>query len=182
VVQDSQGGVNWGLKYFPDKTVCGASLPPAVAVGPMNAAAVAASIAATAPGGNTPTRDAVTTGAAYLLSLADANPKFIVLATDGLPNCPPGCAVSTPSTMCTQTDNPTEDAAVEKAVADAVAQGIKTFVIGIGNVATAESTLNALAIAGGEAQVGASTSYYPATDESALETALNTILAAVACP
>ncbi|MFL5304388.1 MAG: vWA domain-containing protein [Polyangia bacterium] len=183
VVVSNEGSVNWGLKYFPDDNACGASMPPAVAVGPMNAATVAASIAATAPGGDTPTRDAITTGAAYLLSLADGNPKFIVLATDGLPNCPVGCAaMSRPTNMCTQTDNPIEDAAVEAAIDGAVGQGIKTFVIGIGNVATAESTLNALAIAGGEAQVGASTSYYPATDEAALEAALTTIVAAVGCP
>jgi hypothetical protein len=68
------------------------------------------------------------------------------------------------------------------AVDDAARQGIKTFVIGIGNVATANNTLNVLAMAGGEAQVGADTSYYPATDEAALETALTTIVAAVNCP
>jgi hypothetical protein len=183
VVQANAGTVNWGLKYFPDDNACGASMPPAVAVASMNAAAVAASIAATAPGGDTPTRDAITSGATYLLSLADGNPKYLVLATDGLPSCPPGCASMTrPTTMCTQTDNPSEDAMVEMAIADAAQQGIRTFVIGIGNVATAQNTLNALAIAGGEAQTGASTSYYAATDESALESAFTTIANAVACP
>lgn len=183
VVQASGGSVNWGLKYFPDNDACGASMPPAVAVAPMNAVALAASIAATLPGGDTPTRDAVTSGAAYLLNLADGNPKYLVLATDGLPSCPIGCgSMARPTTMCTQTDNPTEDAVVAMALGDAAQQGIKTFVVGIGNVATAQNTLNVMAIAGGEPQVGAPTSYYAATDEAALEAALTTIVNAVACP
>jgi hypothetical protein len=177
--------VNWGIKYFPDNSGCDASMNPSVAVGVNNGTAVAASIAATAPGGDTPTRDAVTFGASYLLTLTDTNPKFLVLATDGQPNCPLGCASMTkPSSSCTQTDNPNEDLAAEAAVMMAASQGIKTFVIGIGNVATAQNTLNQLAFAGGEAQPPLSlTSYYAATDEAAFEAALTNIVNTIAgCP
>ena len=169
--------MNWGIKYFPDNDACDASMPPAVGIAPSNGTAVAASIAATMPGGTTPTRDAITYGAAYLQGLTDSNPKFLLLATDGLPNCPPGCAAMTnASAACTMTDNPTEDLAVEAAVMMAASEGIKTFVIGIGNVATAQSTLNQLAIDGGEAQTGSATSYYAATDEAVLEAALTSIV------
>jgi von Willebrand factor type A domain len=184
VLQTTDGSVNWGVKYFPDNSACDASMPPAVGIAPSNGAPVADSLARTAPGGSTPTRDAITFGTSYLRSLTDTNPKFLLLATDGLPNCPAGCAAMTnPSGSCTATDNPNEDAAAEAAVMAAAAHGIKTFVIGIGNVATAQNTLNALAISGGEAQTGGATSYYAATDEAAFEIALTNIVNSIAgCP
>jgi hypothetical protein len=186
VVGATDGSVNWGIKFFPNNNACDASAAPAVGIAPSNAAAVVDSIDRTQPGGTTPTRDAITYGTTYLQSLTDTNPKFLLLATDGLPNCPAGCApMSTASAACTLTDNPNEDLAAEAAVAAAATQGIKTFVIGIGigAVATEENTLNQLAINGGEAQTGTATSYYPATDEAALEAALTSIVSKIAgCP
>ena len=181
VVQATDMTVNWGLKYFSDNNACAASAAPAVTVGPMNGTAVTTSIMGTRPGGNTPTRDAISSGAAYLATLTDSNPKFLLLATDGLPNCPTGCAsMSNPTGSCTTTDNPSEDAAAEAAIMMAAMQGYQTFVIGIGNVATAQNTLNQFAINGGQAQTGAATSYYAATDEASLEAALNKIVGVVA--
>src|SRR5580698_84707 len=69
VVQATDTTVNWGLKYFSDNNACDAGNAPVVTVGPTNGAAVTASIMATQPGGNTPTRDAVTSGAAYMATL-----------------------------------------------------------------------------------------------------------------
>jgi hypothetical protein len=181
VVQATDMTVNWGLKYFSDNNACSASNAPAVTVGVMKGGAVTTSIMGTQPGGNTPTRDAITSGAAYLATLTDPNPKFLLLATDGLPNCPSGCAtMAKPNTACTMTDNPNEDAAAEAAVMMAAMQGFPTFVIGIGNVTTAQNTLNQLAINGGHAQTGAGTSYFAATDEASLEAALNAIVGQVA--
>jgi hypothetical protein len=120
-------------------------------------------------------------GTSYMATVTDSNPKFLLLATDGLPNCPSGCAsMSNPSNSCTMTDNPNEDMAAEGAVMMAAAQGFNTFVIGIGNVSSAVNTLNQMAINGGEAQTGAATSYYAATDEASLEAALNNIVGKVA--
>lgn len=181
VVQNTDMTVNWGLKYFSDNNACGASAAPAVGIAAVNGAAVTRSIMGTQPGGNTPTRDAISSGAAYLATLTDTNPKFLLLATDGLPNCPTGCASMTrPSNSCTTTDNPNEDMAAEAAIMMAAMQGFQTFVIGIGNVATAQNTLNQFAINGGQAQTGAATSYYAATDEASLEAALNKIVGVVA--
>ncbi len=181
VVASTQSSINWGLKFFSDDDACDASGAPVVTVANMNANAIAKAIGATGPSGNTPTRDAITYGASYLATLTDTNPKYLLLATDGLPNCPVGCAgMSSPSNACTTTDNPSEDKAAEQAVAAALQQGFKTFVIGIGNVSSAVKTLNQLAANGGEAQSGASTSYFAATDPTALENALATIVGAVA--
>jgi hypothetical protein len=78
------------------------------------------------------------------------------------------------------TDDPNEDVAAEQAILTAAQMGIKTFVIGIGNVNVAVATLNQMAVNGGEPQTGASTSYYAATDPTALENALSAIVGVVA--
>jgi hypothetical protein len=181
VVTNTDTAINWGIKFFSDNGACGASAAPAVTVAAGNGSAVAGAISGTKPGGNTPTRDAITSGAAYLATLTDTNPKYLLLATDGLPNCPVGCAaMSNPSKSCKNTDNPSEDMAAAAAVMAAAQQGFKTFVIGIGNVDTAVATLNQLAINGGVPQTGGTTSYYAATDPTALENALNAIIGQVA--
>lgn len=181
VVTSTDKQINWGLKFFSDDNACDASHAPVVGVASGTGMSIATTLQNTTANGNTPTRDAVTTGAAYLAGVKDSNPKYILLATDGLPNCPVGCAGMTmPSQSCGMTDNPSEDMAATQAVADALSKyGIKTFVIGVGNVSAAQNTLNNFAMAGGLAQTGAATSYYAATDPQALENALNALVGAV---
>jgi hypothetical protein len=183
VVMANDQQINWGLKFFSDSDAqpCDATGAPVVTIGTGNYGPISTAIDGTMPGGNTPTRDAVTTGATYLSGVKDSNNKYILLATDGLPNCPTGCAsMSKPSNSCTQTDNSGEDQAAAQAIGDALNNyGIKTFVIGVGDVATAQNTLNNFAVAGGLPQKGAATSYYAATDPTALENALNALLGAV---
>jgi len=179
VVGMTDMSVNWGLKFFEDNGHCGANAAPIVPVGSGNAAMVASAISGTKPGGNTPTRDAITTGASYLMSLTDTNKKYLLLATDGLPNCPAGCSLTNPSSACTMTDNPAEDKAATDAVAAAAAAGFPTFVIGVG-MTGADATLNAMAMAGGMPQSGAATAFYSVSDTASLENALNAILGRVA--
>jgi len=180
VVTNTDSQINWGLKFFSDNNACDASGAPVVGVGSNNGTMIANVIAMTSANGNTPTRDAMTTGASYLAGVGDTNPKYILLATDGLPNCPVGCSsMSKPSMSCTMTDNPNEDSAATMAIANALSNGIKTFVIGVGAVPTASNTLNQFAMAGGLAQTGGSTAYYAATDPQALEAALNALVGAV---
>jgi hypothetical protein len=172
--------VNWGLKFFSDNGTCGAAAAPGVGVKTGNANAISTLIGRTSPSGNTPTRAAIESGASYLMGLTDPNPKYLLLATDGLPNCPVGCeTMSRPNTMCTMTDNPTEDQAVATAVANALAAGFPTFVVGVG-MTGADATLNAVAQAGGVPQTGGSTSFYQVTDTASLVSVLNTILGKVA--
>src|SRR5262249_9043839 len=127
-------------------------------------------IAASEPGSRTPTRQAVAAGATYLATLADKRPKYLLLATDGLPNCGPN-----PSA-------PTDDDSMgaEQAVAAAHASGVPTFVIGSGET-MAEATLTRLALQGGVPQVGGATAYYQVSDTAQLVAALGTILGSVTC-
>jgi len=163
VVGQTDTTIRWGLKYFANNGTCGVNAGAAVPIAPGNGAAIMASIGMTNPGGSTPTRLAVQSGADYLMMVADPNPKFMLLATDGEPNCAPGAA---------QGDD--DQAGAVAAVMAAATAGIPTFVVGVGNVAPAQATLNMLADAGGRPQAGA-THYYPVSSTADLVNVLKTI-------
>jgi von Willebrand factor type A domain len=168
VVMATQANVNWGLQFFGDGNMCGVATGAAIGVGPNNYAAIQHAFAATSPGGYTPVELAVTNGAAYLAGLTDQNPKFLLLATDGLPNCTPGAA-----------DPLADDSAgAERAVAEAFINGYSTFVVGIATSSdpTANQTLNTMAANGGYPQSEAATSYYSISDTASLEAALHQIV------
>jgi hypothetical protein len=168
VVGQTQTTIRWGLKMFPDgdngNQTCGAMGPPDVAVAANTGAAIMAAIAANPPNmGATPTNDAVTTGAAYLTALPDPNPKYILLATDGKPNCAGG-------------DPGTDDAAgAIAAVTNAAKAGIPVFVVGVGDVTTAIDTLNMMAVGGGRPRNDPMTKYYPVTNSADLVSVLTMI-------
>src|SRR5260370_30887076 len=103
-------------------------------------ATFAAGIAARKASGATPTTAAIAGASAYLLRLTDLNPKFILLATDGLPNCLGG-------------DNSASDASgAIQAVKASADMGVPVFVIGIGSLPDADAPLTAMAVAGGKPQ------------------------------
>jgi hypothetical protein len=164
--------VNWGLMFFADLTKnrdnCSvgtvADVPPAT----MNAGPITAAIGRTSAATATPTTAAVTNASAYLRGLTDASPKFILLATDGLPTCgTAACMDGTTAKTC-------DDANAIAAVAQAFTDGIPTFVIGIATSGF-ETTLNAMATAGGTARMGGDQAYYPVASAAELTAALNAI-------
>jgi hypothetical protein len=162
--------VNWGLKFFASgNSGCTVNNAPEVPVAPMSATAIASAIGGVTPGSNTPTRAAMDAAVAYMQTLTDPNPKYILLATDGMPNCPAagGNAMTD--------DSP----AAIASVAAAATAGFPTFIVGIGST-MADATLNSMATAGGVPQVGAATSFYQVNDTAQLETVLQTIVGSVA--
>jgi hypothetical protein len=90
-----------GLSFFPSDTSCGATAAVTVpfpsptaddtgtdATLTAQANAISAKIAAVAPGGGTPTADSLTfVGSDSSLNQADFRADYVVLLTDGLPNC-----------------------------------------------------------------------------------------------
>jgi hypothetical protein len=172
VVAATETGVNWGLKFFATgATGCDVNAGAEVPVAANNAAAIAGAITGATPGSSTPTRSAMQAAVAYLQTLTDTNPKYILLATDGLPNCIPGSA----STMMD------DSTGAEQAVADALAAGFPTFVVGIGNT-MGNSVLNVMAMNGGKPQMvpPASTYFYQVNNTADLVTALSSIVGSVA--
>jgi hypothetical protein len=170
-VVGTTASVNWGLKLFATPSLgCDVDDGVEVPVGPSNAAVITSAIGHAQLGSHTPTRFAVSNGAAYLATLTDQRPKYLLLATDGLPNCDP----INPSMMAD------DSAGAERAVADALAAGFPTFVIGLGDT-MAETTLNQLALRGGVPQTGGATSYYQVSDTTGLVAAFGRILGSVSC-
>ena len=182
VVNDTQTDVNWGLKFFADMgNTCGVNATTvAVNIATNNATAIGTAITGrtstggtTAAGGvlngsRTPTRAAMNAGVTYLtaLGMTETNPKFIVLATDGSPNCP-----------ATGSSDADDSAGAIAAVTAAKTAGIPTFVVGIATGGgTADMTLNSMAVAGGYPQMGAATQYYSVSDTAGFASVLRTLV------
>lgn len=168
VVTATQSTVNWGLFYFGDgASMCGVNANPDVPVAIGSAQQIIASLAASSPNGATPTAATINNAVAYMKTLTDLNPKYLLLATDGEPNC-----------LNDNFNNKDVQGAIT-AVTNSKNAGYPVFVVGIGNVAVATTTLNSMAQAGGMAQSG-TTAYYAVTDTASLEAALNQIVGQVA--
>jgi hypothetical protein len=170
VVARTEKSIRWGLKFFGNDAVCG--ITPGAAVDPAlkNAAAIAAAIAdpTNQPASRTPTRAAELSAGQYLQTLAatDSTSKFVLLATDGEPNCVEG------------SDDTTIDdtAAAIGSVGTVKGMGFPTFVIGIATEGgTADTTLNSMATTGGYPLTGGTTQYYSVMTTDDLVTALNRI-------
>jgi hypothetical protein len=163
VLASTQDTVNWGLKFFSSTGDCGMNNNAEVPIAANNAAAMTAAIGGTGPTSATPTRAAMDAAVTYLRGVTTANPKFIVLATDGLPTCGSGGNTSG--------DGPNAIAAVTRAAA----AGYQTFVVGIATTGTdGDATLTSMAQAGLRPRAG-SPSYYPVASRQELVDTFNTI-------
>lgn len=179
VITSTNSTISWGLKLFPelDETAsCAAeSIVPTihVPIAPDNATKVIAAIDATTPKGDgTPTGDAIQYATAHLdeRSASNDSQKFILLATDGDPNCPK--------------DDDALDYAVN-AIKAAATKGYPTFVIGVDTTKDSSvERLNTMAQAGGEPRQVTDPEteplFYLASTQSELETALSAITKVVA--
>ncbi len=181
VIAANNGIVSWGLKSFPeDGDECGNSTVTTqidVPVAPANAAVVSTAIAALTPNGNgTPTSAAFGVARSYLETITSANPRYVLLVTDGIPTCsgPAGALIKGTAEAA---------AAAVKAVSEAAAAGTHTFVIGVAtNTSTTIDTLNRLAIAGGEPRRNVNplaTRFHQALTRDELLAALRTVTGSV---
>ena len=128
-------------------------------------------VAADPRGGDTPTPQALATVRSYIASHPTTLPRFVVLATDGLPE--PNCGGAT---VMDQT---------VAAIAALRTAGIDTFVLGFvgpdrngdtSGIPALQAALNTMADAGGRPRSG-SLHYYEAVDGPAFERSLRAILA-----
>jgi hypothetical protein len=172
VVMATQASVNWGLIFFASDNMCGVGSQPNVQIAANNYTAISQAYANGTPGSFTPTEAAMNAAVAYMKTVTDTNPKYLLLATDGLPNCAPGNRNN-----MTADDSP----GATTAVMNAAAAGFPTFVVGIGNT-MGETTLNGFATAGGEPQAGSADGnlFYEVNSTADLVTALNKIVGIIA--
>jgi hypothetical protein len=146
--------VNWGIAYHPTDAGCGVGAGAAVDVAPYDGLAIEASLgsASQLPAGQAPTGPAIAAAAAYLQSRTDGNPKYILLATDGISGCP-----------STEWQAPAAEATA--AIAAALAAGIPTFVVGMAPASdtATTATLAQMSAAGGVPAQNA-TGFYTTAD------------------
>ncbi|MDX2019184.1 MAG: VWA domain-containing protein [Deltaproteobacteria bacterium] len=201
VMTATDSDVAWGLKMYPtckagtDPTKPYECLPEACAINGLSevpdlgkAAALSTLIVQNTPQvdrGATPTAPAVAEAVATLKARNNGRPKYILLATDGQPNC------GIEAASMTRKDSVDDAAGAVAAVAAAKAAGIDVFVLGIAikdpaattdaGLLKAHQTLNMMADAGGRARMG-DIKYYPATNEADIKAAVTEIAAAaVSC-
>lgn len=159
----SSNYVNWGLKFFPSGNSSSMSANCTVTNtieveidDPDSVANIQAAIESTTLVLATPTAAAIKVATSYLQSLDDTNQKFILLATDGEPNCGGNPA----SIMNVDVDGAGAAAAAAK---DA---GFPVYVIGIGPSLENLTTI---------AQQGGTDDYYPVSSPEQLVDALSSI-------
>lgn len=147
---------DWGLYVFPkDGPACGAATVTAGAdlgfgAGNEPTHVIAHIVAAGVAGNGTPTAAAIGAGAAYLHTVVDQSPKFMMLVTDGAPTCagPIGAPLSDDATLA--------QADAVAAIAAAESEGFPTIVVAPSTTTAAGdvSALNALAQASRYARQG----------------------------
>lgn len=159
-----------------------ADLPPAMG----QVAALTRLMKASSPGGATPTADAIDTAAKLMLGLrAATSARALVLATDGAPDCNDSLNVSTCRCVgsssgmdtCSGSTRCLDDTRTIQTIAKYQAQGLPTYVVGIQTTGDTEysDVLDTMAIVGGRARAAATHSYYVASSESELNSALAAI-------
>ena len=172
VVTQTDKTIDWGLKLFADMGGCGVLAGATVPIAPLNSGPISQALMAAAADSHTPTRLAVQAGVTYLKTLTTPNPKFILLATDGIPNCIPG----------NKDQIAYDQAGATMAVADSVVAGFPVFVLGVGSGVTSnpkdgpifDPTLTMLAAAGGKPRAG-TPNYYHASSSADVVAAIGMI-------
>ncbi|MGC4117226.1 MAG: MYXO-CTERM sorting domain-containing protein [Myxococcales bacterium] len=174
---------DFGLEFFPmDANSC--SYGGIVADVPSTAQNVHDQYAWDYPAGSTPTAVALGNAKTYLQSLHLTVNAYVLLITDGMPNCnaslnPATCAWTSSSCSGANScaaESCLDDAATKTAAAALKNAGFPVYVVGFGDAGflSNKPVLDAIAVSG-----GTSTSY-TATDEASLTTALDTIGAKIA--
>jgi hypothetical protein len=159
---------------------------PLTEVGPDNAADIALALDAAGQCGGTPACESLQWALDYLTAAdfpedIDELPKFVLLATDGAPNCNPTADVAS----CTSTtgepavipEQCLDDLCTYNAAFQLAAAGIPVFVVGVGDdLAAWDYVLDNIAAYGGTGE------YYPADDGAVLEEVLAEITGqAISC-
>jgi hypothetical protein len=155
--------LGWGLKIFPSPGGCMVPDGAEVGIAPHNFTPVSTAIQPLVPNGQTPTAAAIAKSVDYLKTLTTSTVKYIVLATDGEPNCGNGFG-----------GRISDGAGAIAAVQAAATAGFHTFVVGIATGAAEELTLNGMAMAGLEPRMG-DPKYYPVASRADLVSTLGLI-------
>lgn len=162
--------IKFGLLEFPSDENCASDATPEVGIALGTHTGFASYFAGRSPGGNTPAHVALTSALAYYNTLTpNTAGRYVIFATDGLPNCEGG--------------NPdaASDASTVAAVTALKNAGIPTYVLGFGTFGLNTGVLNDAAVAGGKAKTG-TTKFYEANNANDLAMALQAIAGGIIVP
>lgn len=184
VTTEMQSHINFGLVLFPS-LLCFHELLnehdtctppqsdeiPAVAIQADAAQVISQKIASVEPCGNTPTSATLESARTYLSSVDNAHSRYVLLATDGGPNCNAAayegieCTCTAASNQCNLYNRKQyclDDTATIAAAAELKETGYPTYVLGVGDSIEWNEVMEEIAKAGGTEK------YYPVTDQSEL--------------
>jgi hypothetical protein len=205
VLPDFSDSIAVGLTFFPSDmgpfdggvgSNASCEVPTTLAFEPRirQSAAVLDRLSRTSPNGSTPTAASLRLAYNWYQRAADlVGDRYLILATDGAPNCDPAADVRT--CRCTSLSTGPADAGMcvaRTAVscldqAGVIAQlealarvGVHTFVLGLNGVQDFADVLNAMADAGGRGRPGSPTRYYSAATASEITRQLQGISEVVA--
>lgn len=184
VVQATQKTVNWGMYWLGNEsTQCGVSPTPAVPITPGDSyQPIQEALDGVQFNGQfgTPTAGAINAAVKYMNKLTDENPKYLLVATDGEPNCAAGTSggIGVGGIGAGGSMYDVDATGATAAVTNAANADIPTFVIGIATTSTptASEALDAMAVAGGNPQQNAETRYYAVSDTQTLQAVLSEII------
>jgi len=187
--------INFGLAVFPaldcapddeeSDYECEAADESVVEVGPGNFDAIDLALDAVGTCGGTPICQSLQWAKGYLTgdefpAELDELPKFVLLATDGAPNCNSAGDIGTctcTADTCQIAEQCLDDLCTYNAAFQLATAGIPVFVIGVGDdLAEWDYVMNNIALYGGTSE------YFPAEDATALQEALEDITGeAISC-
>lgn len=159
---------------------CSAPTEPLVAIGAGTAGAIKTALTPMKVCGGTPTAKTLATAREYLQTKLPANshPKYILLATDGGPDCNHSLDLArcscAPGGSCVVPENCLDDQQTYKMLDDICAAGIKTYVVGLGPVQLQTSLLQSMA------QHGCTSRPYTPADPAAVTKTFGEIASAAA--
>lgn len=189
------GSSDLGLLFFPEPggTNCTTASVPHLEPAPDGSGPLLSRLAATMPGGRTPTAAAMTTARDWFVAHRDPDrPQAVVLATDGAPNCNAALDARTcrctngaglPAGGCPERELCLDDTRTLAVIADLLGAGVPTYVVGIdGEPDPALSiVLTRMAAAGGRPNpLDPARAYYSVRRPEDLGAALERIEASIA--
>jgi hypothetical protein len=164
------------------RTVCLAPSEPHVPLGSFTAAPIAEALAGIVACGNTPTAGTLSSALEYLRGAGTGHTPYVLLVTDGVPNCnysldPDTCTCSDPSADPGCGGDPgacLDDTRTYAAVDDLLTEGVKTYVMALGRwEGTNREVVDTMAVRGGTEH------FYPAEDPGAMLSTFEDILGTI---
>lgn len=192
IVDASDDRIWFGLMPFPSSvppnecrmiapaTECAAPATPHVTPGPLRAPDIAAALSGIGICGSTPTSRTLANARSYLASAPTGHTPYVLLVTDGVPNCNSSldwhtCTCLDTETGCT--DRPEaclDDAASYAAIDGLLADGVRTYVMALGRWAGSDrDVLNNMAVHGGTEH------FYPAEDTASILSTFEAIMGTI---